>query len=346
MTLQSTSSEASLVRPQTLPPSVPSRSEAGVVVLDTPVAQKLHRGDCPNTPLGRAEPEAVVSPSVSAAISALHLSDIDWDSLSFTSSPAPATSRTPEPTDGGVHTDDSGSALEPHCSDCPLRDRVLMRNTSRAVKQRENNRQQQRQPPDDVPLSTNDAPIEAHASNRHLTFDKQAPRRTENQSRDCRKPPQKSTFVRSAVSSSAAQTQRCHSDPGHSDRDVSTTHTAKKSVCMSVCSSSDDSDAENRQARRQRRIRATHRTKGPVSDAHGPKRTKPPVAPISGPRSQLKEADVGLNRVPATTDARCHDDVFLQAPTSPITVSDSDESAVCGDSPLPLAERLRLKFLK
>ncbi|XP_022621377.1 flap endonuclease GEN homolog 1 [Seriola dumerili] len=259
--------------------------------------------------------EAVASPSVSAVIDALHLSDIDWDALSFTSSPTlqAATDHTTEPkrnnsTDGDVKETesektkqntssdvkqaDSRSAPELCYAECPLRDRVLMRNTAKA---------------------------------------------------------------------------KCHSDPGQSDKDRNVPQTTKKSVCLSMCSSSEDSDAENQQFGPQRRVKikpinkimASFITDYALIPVSVPKTNKQTMTPahslqLGGPKSQRHSTDVEINRTPVSTKSRCQDvqpaivdcHVASPAPASPITVLDSDDSVICIESPLPLAERLRLKFLK
>uniref|UniRef100_A0A667WHV4 Flap endonuclease GEN homolog 1 n=1 Tax=Myripristis murdjan TaxID=586833 RepID=A0A667WHV4_9TELE len=111
MTIQSSTLANADTQPQILLPAISNTDEPEVVIVGTPVSHKQHlnpRGnhtsldDFPNTqreelpsPLSHpscsrsTESELVASPSVSAVIDALHLSDIDWDALSFTSSPSP-----------------------------------------------------------------------------------------------------------------------------------------------------------------------------------------------------------------------------------------------------------------
>lgn len=411
MTLQSASSENATIQPQTLLSTISNKSEPEVVVLDTPVNHKQpgrHTGDhsgpgdCPNTPLSAA------SPSVSVVIDALHLSDINWDGLSFTSSPplqtatnCTAESKTIKTTEDDVketecEQKDSTAAPDLCYSECTLRERVLMRNTARALSQIEpHNDEVSKQLNYELdylnsnlsaqisikdshgsklsgkesavnkkePL-TDKVQCETHTTNQHLIPAVQAQSKTLDKCRDSRKPPQKYKFVRTAISSSSAQPQRCHSDPCQGDKDRSMPPTTKKSVCMSLCSSSDDSDAENKQRGPERRtkIKPINKLKGSfLSDFRlkpvtGPKTTKPTahIVPFSGPKSHQQSVDVKINSLPASTNSRCQDvapasvhaNVFLQTPASPIIVSDSDDSSVCGESPLPLAERLRLKFQK
>ncbi|XP_068610228.1 flap endonuclease GEN homolog 1 [Brachionichthys hirsutus] len=60
-------------------------SLAGPEPLLRPVSDPGDPSGCPDTTLSRTAPEA--SPSVSPMMEALHLSDVDWDASSFTSSP-------------------------------------------------------------------------------------------------------------------------------------------------------------------------------------------------------------------------------------------------------------------
>lgn len=384
--------------PQTVLPTILNTEEAEVVVLDTPVNHKKQwkskeghssLGDCPKTPLSHAESEAVASPSVSTVIDTLHLSDIDWDTLSFTSSPTPpsAANHTAEPkltktTDdevketnasSDVKPADSRSALELCYTDCPLRDRVLMRNTAKAIDQTEIHNDvvskqlnyglaslkhissRNSQPNgqiitkgrDDNKLSRQESAVnkkEPLTDKRQCATNKavQGRSKTKDKCNGSQKPPQKYKFVK-VVSSSAVPPQRCHSDPGQSDKDLNLQQSTKKSVCMSMCLSSEGSDAENQQfgPQRKAKVKPINRSKGnilsdfPLKPVSGPKTTKPTakthqLIPIST-KSTYKDVS------PTNADA----DVSLQTPASPV-----DDSVICSESPLPLAERLRLKFLK
>ncbi|XP_037605937.1 flap endonuclease GEN homolog 1 [Sebastes umbrosus] len=411
MTLQSSSN----TQPQTPLHTVSDTDEPEVVVLDTPVNHKQRQkskedhsglGDCPITPLPRAESEATASPSVSAVIDALHLSDIDWDALSFTSSPATNHITEPKPTkatDGDVRETeeqktssnvkeaDSRSAPELCYTECPLRDRLLMRNTAiKFINQKEihNDVVSKQLNYELAPLkhisSYNPKPngqIPSQGSSDHkLSVDKKEPltdkrqcatnkvethgskqyMRPAAQTKDkcigSQKPPQKYKFVRKAISSSAdPPPQRCHSDPGHSNKDNNAPQTTKKSVCMSMCSSSEESDAESRQSGPQRKtkIKPMIKIKGSlISDFPlKPKTTKPSAKTAHTvrllPKCQSYSLDIEINSIPSkcqdVSPATVDGDVF---PASPVAVLDSDDSVICSDSPLPLAERLRLKFLK
>nr|XP_046228172.1 flap endonuclease GEN homolog 1 [Scatophagus argus] len=436
MTLQSSSE----TQPQTLP-NVSNTAE--VVLVDTPVNHKQQRklkedhrglGDYPSTPLSHAGPES--SPSVSAVVDALHLSDIDWDALSFTSSPTPqsAANHATEPTlskttgseaketehrnnghknSSDVKEADSRSAMELCNVECPLRDRVLMRNTSKAINQmevhndlvskqlnyelaslkhtsshnsnstpngqisskcsHENKSGKESAMVTKEPLTdkrqcaTNKAETESHSANQQLRPPVQAQSKTKSKFKDSQKPPQKYKFVRTAISSSAVPPQRCHSDPGQREKNMLQSQTTKKSVCMSMGSSSEESDTENLQfgPQRKAKIKPTNKIKHsflsdfPLKPVSRPKTTKQTEKTArTVPSVQLKpqscSVDIETDSIPVSTESTCQDvsaahvddDVLLQTPASPVAVVDSDDSVVCSESPLPLAERLRLKFLK
>ncbi|XP_049445926.1 flap endonuclease GEN homolog 1 [Epinephelus fuscoguttatus] len=428
MTLQS----SSYTQPHVLLPTVSTTDKPEVVVVDTPVNYKQHwkskedhssLGDCPSTPLSHGESEAAAaSPSVSAVIDALHLSDIDWEALSFTSSPTPqsANNHTAEPklsktTDSGVRETegentkqktssdvreaDSRSALELCYTECPLRDRLLMRNTAKAIHQKEihtdvvskqlnhessslkyisphNSSGQipskgtgdsklsgeksavyKKEPLTDKTQCTSNKE-ETHSSKQQLRPAAQS--KTKDKCNISQKPPHKYKFVRKAISSSLVPRQRCHSDPSQTDIDRNTSQSTKKSVCMSLRSSSEESDAENRQSGPQRKAKIKPTNKIIISDFPlKPKSTKPaaktaPTTQLLPAKSQILIADSEINILPVATKSKCQDvspahvdvDVFPQTPASPVIVLDSDDSVICGESPLPLAERLRLKFQK
>ncbi|KAM9339645.1 flap endonuclease GEN homolog 1 [Symphorus nematophorus] len=420
MTLQSSSN----AQPQTLLPTISNTEETEVVVLDTPVNHKQQQkskedhssmGDCPNTPLSHAQSEAAASPSVSAVIDALHLSDIDWDVLSFTASPTPQSvanhstelKLSDKTTDGDVKETEGKNTTQETSSDvketeCPLRDRVLMRNTAKAIDQMEKHndvvsKQQncvisshnsnsdgqisgtgsdlpgresavnKKEPLTDNGV-TNKVKTKAHSSKQQMRSAVQAQSETKDKPNGSQKPPNKYKFVRKAVSSLAVPPQTCHSDRGQSDKkDKNVPQTTKKSVCMSVCSSSEDSDAENQQFGPQRkaknkpvnRIKGTFISDFPLKPVSGPKTTKPavkttPTIQLLPLKPQSCSADIKINSIPVSSKSTCQDvssanvdsEVFLQTPASPVIVLDSDDSVICSESPLPLAERLRLKFLK
>ncbi|KAM8832653.1 flap endonuclease GEN homolog 1 [Spinachia spinachia] len=399
MTLQSSSN----TNAPTVIPATSNTDEPEVVLLDTPLNRKQRLksiedlsglGDRPGTPHSHAESDAAASPSVSAVIDALHLSDIDWDALSFTSSPAqPSTlsamPRMREATDGNVgETEDenakqkssggigdavSGPAPGLSYTDCSLRDRLLMRNT--VVNQVDshkdvnfelaplkhissNNSQPKFQIPNkakecagakEEPLSdrrrraTSEAETNARSSKQQLGPAGQV--KTKDDADGSRKPPEKYKFVRKAISSSAPQ--RSHSDPVPSARERGASQTAEKSVCMSVCSSSEESDAENLQSGPQRKTQTR-----PVSKMRGGFPLDFPLRPKKALKPQSRGADTEKSDILVSTQSRGQDappadrDAFLRRTASPGAALDSDDSVICCESPLPLAERLRLRFLK
>nr|XP_019953248.1 PREDICTED: flap endonuclease GEN homolog 1 [Paralichthys olivaceus] len=429
MSLQSSSTQ-----PQMLLPTISNTEKTEVVDLCSPVNHTQHRkakedhirvGDCPNTPLSLPESEAVASPSVSSVIDALHLSDIDWEAPSFTSSPPPQVvkNHTTEPrihksmdeaveetevthtkqeTSSDVRQADSRSAPELCSTECPLRDRVLMRNAAKAINQQVHddavlkklnhesasvehiaphntnskpNRQNSSKAGGDgkltekecdvsnkEPLSNGSQRVQTKAERETCAFNlaAQDQRKVKDKHNRSQRPPQKYKFVRSALSTSSAPPQRLHSDPGQRDKDRDVPQTTKKSVCLSVCSSSEDSDTENLQigplSKPQMKPINKRKDGGltgiSLKPLSGPNTTKQTVKPahchqLPGPKSQRHTTGVDINTTPVSMKSKCQDvtvDVLPLSPASPVTVL--DDSVVCSDSPLPLAERLRLKFLK
>ncbi|KAK2856185.1 hypothetical protein Q5P01_004920 [Channa striata] len=372
MTLQKSSSTDS-TQPQKLP-NISDRDKTEVIVLDTPLNHKHDKRaieerkilcDCPSTPVSNAESDAVASPSVSAVINALHLSDIDWEALSFTSSPPPQTATSHTPHTDGRETDcdntnqktlshvtqtDSRSALEMCYTECSLRDRVLMRNTAKALDQRKvddvvskhvnyemasledassldskSSGQISTKGSDDSKISgkesdvykkqplnyektftTNDVEIETKTSKQLFMPAVKDQCKTKNKCIDPQKLPQKykQPKRRAVISSSAVPPERCHSDPGQSDKNQDVSQT-KRSVCTSVCSSSEDSDTENKQSvsQRQTKLKPVKKmednfiTDCPLKPVLGPKTTKPTMKPSLclqrlGPNSKRPSVDV------------------------------------------------------
>ncbi|XP_062266785.1 flap endonuclease GEN homolog 1 [Platichthys flesus] len=433
MSLQSSSTQ-----PHMLLPTISNTEQTEVVDLCSPLNHTQHRrakedhirvGDCPNTPLSHPESEAVASPSVSAVIDALHLSDIDWEAPSFTSSPPPQVAKnhateprlnksieedveetevkcTKQEKSSDVRQADSRPAPELCSTECSLRDRVLIRNAAKAINQQIHNDTVSKRinnelasveniaphntiskPNDQIsskgggdskftekecevkntdPLSNGSQCVKKKAVKETGAFNlaAQDQRKVKDKHSHSQKPPQKYKFVRSALSASSAPPQRLHSDPGPRDKDRDVPQTTKKSVCLSVCSSSEDSDTENRRFEPRSKSRMKHINKIKDGDIKGislkpisgPKSTKQTVIPAHchqlGPKSQRHCTDVDINTTPVSMKSKCRDvalatvdgDVLPLSPASPVTVL--DDSVISIDSPLPLAERLRLKFLK
>ncbi|KAG8011339.1 Flap endonuclease GEN-like protein 1 [Nibea albiflora] len=356
MTLQSSSN----TQQQTLLPTTTTTEKLEVVVL------------------GHSKSEAAASPSVSVVIEALHLSDIDWDALSFTSSPTPqsAANHTAEPkttdtevketedtttkhkTSSEVKEADSRSA--PEFTECPLRDRVLMRNTAKAVSQMEmhndavskqltyefkhtSSHSPNSKPTSQIPskssidtkVSGNESAVNKkepladkrqHATNKTVTETrclKQQLRpavkpqsKTKDKCSGSQKPPQKYKFVRTAISSSAVPPQRYHSDPGQSNKDKNLPQTHKKSVCVIIGSSSEESDTENQQTRPQRKtqIKPVNKNKAsslsdiPLKPVSGSKTTKPTATTAHNAQSlrlipQSRSVDTEVNGIPVSSES-------------------------------------------
>ncbi|XP_023202956.1 flap endonuclease GEN homolog 1 isoform X2 [Xiphophorus maculatus] len=400
MTLQS-SLENRSTQPLTHLPSSSSSEKTELIILDTPVNRKQHRkekedGQVLET-LPEVEPESA-SPSVSAIIDALHLSDIDLDAFSFTSSPSSPAVQGAEP---GQTDETQGATKQPELcyTECPLRDRVLMRNADKSLKAtcpelaaevskhlncelvishgEQTGEISSGSSSEGIMLTGNEKEplphkiqcmlkesLERSKKQKILPCDAQSKTKEESNGRE--KPPPKYTFVRAALSLSSAPPQRCHSDPGQRAKKGST----KKTVCMSVCSSSEDSEVENRQSGPQRRTKlkpADKSIRSLISDfplkplktalncdqfkAANPKTSQ--TLQLTGPKSQSHGEKVE-NETPASTKnsrqavqtTEVNDDEILQTPDSPVIVLDGEDLVICSDSPLPLAERLRLKFLK
>ncbi|XP_062323274.1 flap endonuclease GEN homolog 1 [Osmerus eperlanus] len=371
-------------------------------------------------------PEMATSPSISTVMDALHLSDIDWEAMSFTSSPTqPVTSthiagpkpvrtsqdnveqrerKTTQASSSDLRPAESTSS-EPCESDFSLRDRVLKRNTFQSVKIIEPHHDHvtkhvntvskpinplyshnqgtkstvlipnkdliDRKPVGKPPNSNKLAPLvdkdqngkyelNSVSSNQklskstHRSSAQQVQRSKDDGSGKC-KPQHRYTFVKAAISSSSVPPLRSHSEPGEGDKNSKPHHATKKSVCTSVCSSSEDSDVENRQPETQRRAtdkpRCLNLTDYPLKPVSVPSITKVasetiPASVVGQVRRSCVPSEVKYQLVPLKPSTIVDDDVFIQIPSSPGTISDDDDSVVCAESPLPLAERLRLKFLK
>ncbi|KAM9840250.1 flap endonuclease GEN homolog 1 [Aulostomus maculatus] len=375
-----------LLAQMTLLPAVSNTNQPDVVILDTPVNHKLHREhkedrrdlvDGPNNfPL--SQPESLPSPSVSAVIDALHLSNIDWDGLSFTSSPPPQTNHTTE-----TKTSNTAESEQKTCRDlkpapercyteCSLWDRVLMRNTVQvsnqngkiskevtyesscpqhvsplnstldsqiSIKDRCDLELSGKNPLPEVQSGPSKAETDAQKFKRQHMPAVQAQSKTTDKCQDSRRPAQKYKFVRNAPM------QRCHSESYNKDKKIP--QNTKKSVCKSVCSSSEESDVENQQfgPQKKTKIKPANKLKSslllefplkPVSKATAQPASKQQTGLAAASKSSRQDVPAG------SVEA----EVFLQSPASPIIVVDSDDSVVCGESPLPLAERLRLRLLK
>ncbi|XP_070398918.1 flap endonuclease GEN homolog 1 isoform X1 [Nothobranchius furzeri] len=338
------SSSSSQLR--TLIPPTLNAERAELIVLDTPVNHKqLQKEEDDHT----SRFDSGASPAISAVIDALHLSDVDWDSLSFTSSPTSQANLAAESrqTSGEVREQvEPRSAAELCYMECPLRDRLLMKNTAKALNRDvfSKHLSYELKSPENVPRGKDSREISgAFVTNKHQSCslkEQQNPplqplNNTKEKSNVSGKSPQKYKFVRKVLSSSSAAPQ-----------------STKKSVCTSACSRSDDSDEENQQ----RRTKTNKLKSDFLSDI--PLKTVSNRVATANPRpshklQMIKPAqhnDSAENKrqdqCPLQTQTFEVDKDVFQAPASPVAVLDGDHSVICSDSPLPLAERLRLKCMK
>lgn len=392
--------------------------------LDAPVPQTQHSTDLEpgedRRPSGSEESDSSHLPCstpVSTIIDRLHLSDIDWDGSSFTSSPpvspaphvsAPAPRVAPGKACGvGVEKNlpaggvvpasgrvGSGPAQEVCYTEGSLRERLLLRNMANmAISNKTNEDTVTKRLLYPAPnqgtlrgglVPVNTATTTQLSDKRHAVEGNKTSKcgqsgadkayrdrhtRIHSKAQDgrsgARKPQAPSESVGAVLSSVSLIPHRCHSAPiaqGDGDRKP-VPQGAKRSVCTAVGSSSEDSGAENRPTGVQRKAKSKplrHVKLRPASKATAAPKTAADTAPItcsSGPRAQSVPGPTAQS-VPgpgAISDeflgdglpqSSLHNDVFIAcAPSSPVSVVDSDDSLSCSDSPLPLAERVRLKYL-
>lgn len=350
--------------------------------------------DHPNTPAPRAPAETMALASDSAVVSALHLSNIDWDAASFTSSP-PAQSSVghaaeAEPVaemqnaSSGCQGTGSRCAAQMCDTERSLLDRLLIKNMAKAadkvegckdvVSQQLNYKLSsvthsscanvdthegvpvnlyRKEPLSDKNQYTSkrqdsDTPSAKHGNGPAA----QPSSKTTSKHSGSQKPPQKYKFVKKMVSPSVATPQKHCSDSSQNRKNMGK---IKNSVCVSLVSSSEESDTENQQFRARVKARMKPMTKIQVlavKPTSGPKPPSKSALPVQLPRPKPESCSLETNRnITSAWDddawrAKANSDALLQNAASPVAVSDSDDSADCSESPLPLAERLRRKFLK
>ncbi|XP_035276896.1 flap endonuclease GEN homolog 1 isoform X1 [Anguilla anguilla] len=359
-------------------------------------------------------PATVSSPSVSAVIDELHLSDIDWDGMSFSSAQSPQvqTERPLPPTTIDLLTPVKGprGTAEKECSapetgdsaglelsvwqaarapesqatvnlsKIPLRERVLARNTIMSSGTRTDIVTAQTNQSTNTPectafrpvlASSEDSDIGTHLGEQEFTFKKTLTSNSKNFPRvqHSRHPmiktvkTQKSTgsvstkplsqhnFVKISGDHTALP-QRSRSDPSVGAGHKSRTQAVKKSVCISVCSSSENSDAENRPVREQKRtVKSKARKQCPYRFDYSLKPTKVTVLPGSNTVDREPQAlwsDQGKSGCAPTIErnweAADDGEVFIENSSHEVNMNKGDDSVISVDSPLPLAERLKLKF--
>lgn len=389
MTLQSSSSNAE-PSPK-MPPSISIPVETEIDVSTTIVSNERQEKADSLVPIP-PESEDAGSLSVSAVISALHLSDIDWESASFTLSPLPPTNTNvtvqPKPSqillndrkDNADYSQETKilKAADPSSLyECPLRERVLMKNKGSQINrnniiskpgsessqnttsddgQKHNTKgelsEKEKQPHERVKHMPHMSIINVAKPELHIS---KQPVKTSAHSlvviqpnSTCNtppKPPQKLKFIKSA---SSLMPQRSCSEPGQSDKVKLKTATTK-SVCMSIGLSSGDSDSENL-ATPPRKTK----TKINANRRNIPFKPVPKAFELKVPEKKAKSRSLCLEvGTTSLSESKCEyvlpaniDDVFIQCPASPAIDLESDDSVICSDSPLPLAERLKLKFQK
>lgn len=388
--------------PQMPPPLISKRDEP--ILVDSPLGRKWNANKDGssishdlNTPASRAAAATMASPSDSVVIGALHLSNIDWDAVSFMSSPHAQSSvrhtaeSKPIPDMRNTSSDCQEAVSRcaaPMCyTERSLRDRLLIKNMANTADQMEGCKdmlseqlnyklssvthsscpglEAREEVPtnligieplaDKVYYSSNRQDSEAQSVKPRNGAAAQPSSKRTNKHSGSQKPPQKYTFVKKMASSSVAKPQKHCSEPSQSKKNI---QRIKSGVCASIASFSEESDTENQEFRPRVKARIKPMTKieanlhsevvlKPISGPKPPLKSALPIQ-LSGPKPQSLE--INRNTVPAWDQddslAKLNDDAFLQNAASPVAVSDSDNSVVCSESPLPLAERLRLKFLK
>nr|XP_023662746.1 flap endonuclease GEN homolog 1 isoform X1 [Paramormyrops kingsleyae]XP_023662748.1 flap endonuclease GEN homolog 1 isoform X1 [Paramormyrops kingsleyae]XP_023662749.1 flap endonuclease GEN homolog 1 isoform X1 [Paramormyrops kingsleyae] len=343
---------------------------------------------------GTAPTTVSSSPSESTIIGELHLSEIDWDACSFSSSPQtqsgqrgetlPASPSLEEHSIGvlghcrapggepvnpsGVRHPNRPSAVS--CSEDSLRCRVLVKNATGHQKvtadviTRTHQTQGLRSIPSSGSSSTPSQPLakvnhtakllqraqtlptppggsdDARKGTESSLCGPEGTHITTQKSEDPRlwiRPSPKYRFVRTKDNAGAGH---------HGNSRGKKTRAVKKSVCDGLCSSSDDSNAENVPV-----VRKTTTVKGKpgLRYPHGAdhqQRTGDRVTPhvtMKGTsdwdRGGCGPAEDGNTMVPS--DLR---DV-TQSPSCQTGPSEGDDSVISLDSPLPLAERLKLRFI-
>uniref|UniRef100_H3D401 Flap endonuclease GEN homolog 1 n=1 Tax=Tetraodon nigroviridis TaxID=99883 RepID=H3D401_TETNG len=246
-----------------MPPPVISETDEPVLV-DSPLGPEWNSSIDPT----------VASPSDSAVVGALHLSNVDWDAASFTSSPSEA-----EPSAEVQDTCSGGRGAgsrraQPCLAELSLRDRLLVRNMAEAAEQAEGcNRVVSKQRNCKLPSVTHSScpksdrhedvltdllpvePLSDKIHNHSNRQDSDAPgakgrngpaARPPSKTTSSRRPPQKYRFGGKPASSSAGTPPKHRSHPSQSRKNIPR---MKSSVCASVASSSEESDAENQPLR-------------------------------------------------------------------------------------------------
>lgn len=397
LSLQSSSAP----HPQLAPPVISKKDEP--VLVGNPLGQEWNSNKDrsgishhQNTPASRAPAATTASPSDSALINALHLSNIDWDAVSFTSSPPVHSSvgHTAEtkPIAEMQNTSSDSQEAASRCAaqmcytELSLRDRLLIKNMAKAGGQlegrkdtvsKELNSKLSSVTHSSCPNTHEEDPtnlnrIEPLSDKIHYPSNRQdsdtpmakhgngpaaQPSSKSTNKHGGSQMSQKYKFAKKPVSSSVAMSQKQSSDPSQSRKN---TARIKNSICVSIVLSSEESDTETQEFRPRVKARIKPMTKikanlhsdvalKPISAPKPPSKSALP-AQLPGPKPQSCSLEINRNIVAAWDQnvslVKVNSTACLQNAASPVAVSDSDDSVICRESPLPLAERLRLKFLK
>ncbi|XP_026778538.3 flap endonuclease GEN homolog 1 [Pangasianodon hypophthalmus] len=319
--------------------------------------------------------QAQSSLSVSVVIDQLHLSSIDWDALSFTAAASPQSQHSkadPQPenkSDDGTKIEGRGSstAVQSDCvelaapktdrlSECSLRERVHLRNIMKCSGSQNNEEKESKvqsvgselkytdlghKPLSENPKVPDHSWYQKSGRSRINTLapdskDKTFPK-TQRSKDSCPVPvPLKYKFVK------PKHFNRPSIDPEQTNKESA----CKKSVCRRQGSSSDDSDVENQPLTKQQQSKLKANLK-----------PKPRIVQKTVLAQQLVKQDNNMfsNSVDThhgsdstTPEKQPHNMGFSR--TNPITQTcskksdDDSDASIC--SPLPLAERLKLKFNK
>ncbi|XP_066525311.1 flap endonuclease GEN homolog 1 [Hoplias malabaricus] len=308
--------------------------------------------------------QAQSSPSVSAVLNELHLSSIDWEALSFTASPSQPTSSVPnvgsvQKLDEGHKTADCISSTAPRTDagettvpkvdnlpEVPLRERILMRKIikiSDTLKDAENSAQvlstgSERTNVDSPHIFNPSCKLTYENKDLHSQGFKSGPSQSirtgpatktktasvkSQQPIEClnRQVKLKYTFVKPKHAlNSSGPPQRSYSDPFY-NRPAK----EKKSVCVNLDSSSEESDVENHCRKQPKKDNLKVKAK---PKPHLPQKTVPPPF-------LTKE-----HRISSLPTKKQQDTAHINHTSD----SDGNDSDVFINSPLPLAERLKLKI--
>lgn len=305
--------------------------------------------------------------SVSEVIDELHLSSIEWDALSFTAAPSPQSQHCkPDPQPGnksdegtkmevrGSSTGESAAPQADGLSVCSLMERVHLRNMMKCSGSQNNEQKESKVVASELkytlglghkPLSENPkVPSQSRFQKSELsTINTVTPDSKEKTFAKTQQPkdsfpvlvPPKYEFVK------PKHFNRTSNDPEQTHKESA----CKKSVCKRQGSSSDDSDVENQPLTKQQ-----HKLKANV-------KPKPQIVQKTVLAKQLGKQD-RCSMFPNSVDTHHRSDSTTpekqprntNSRTNPITQTcstksdDDSDASIC--SPLPLVERLKLKFNK